>query len=131
MSRRCSEQVVLGSLVAFILWATPVWSQRAVITGRVTDAESNAGVVAAQVRVPGTTFGTVTHTDGTFRLVGVAAGPVTLRALRLGYLELTKTLTVPDSGTVTVDFALSASKVQLDQVVITAAGTSNANAKRA
>jgi TonB-linked SusC/RagA family outer membrane protein len=124
MSRRRSEQVVLGSIVAFTLWATPVWSQRAVITGRVTDAESNAGVVAAQVRVPGTTLGTVTHTDGTYRLVGVAAGPVTLRALRLGYLELTKTITVPDSGTVTVDFVLSASKVQLDQVVITAAGTS-------
>jgi len=124
MSRRRSEQVVLGSIAAFILWATPVWSQRAVITGRVTDAESNAGVVAAQVRVPGTTFGTVTHTDGTFRLVGVPAGSVTLRALRLGYLELTKPITVPDSGTVTVDFALSASKVQLDQVVITAAGTS-------
>jgi TonB-linked SusC/RagA family outer membrane protein len=124
MSRRRSEQVVLGSIAAFTLWATPVWSQRAVITGRVTDAESNAGVVAAQVRVPGTTFGTLTHTDGTFRLVGVPAGAVTLQALRLGYLELTKTITVPDSGTVTVEFALSASKVQLDQVVITAAGTS-------
>ncbi len=121
----------LATLVAGLALALPASAQQAstgTITGRVTDAASGRPLQDVQVRLVGGTTGTITAADGTFRLAGVAAGAVQVRAQRLGYLAFTRSGTVTAGGTLTVDFALTAAATQIDQVVIT--GTGEAQRKR-
>jgi TonB-dependent SusC/RagA subfamily outer membrane receptor len=77
-----------------------------------------------QIRVEGTGFGVLTHTDGTYRLTGLKPGPVTVRALRLGFQANAQTATVPETGAIAVDFVLTATATTLDQVVVQATGES-------
>jgi len=94
------------------------------ITGRVTDRATQAGIGDAQVLVVGTTRGARTNDTGQYRLPGVAAGPVRIRVLRLGYEAETRTVDVDANGTATADFALGATATRLDQVVVSATGES-------
>lgn len=103
-------------------WCPAVARAQGVVTGRVIDTASNAPIPDVQIRVEGTTFGTATKTDGTYRLTGLKPGPVTLRALRLGFQSLTHPATVPEAGSVAVDFALTLAASTLDQVVVQATG---------
>ncbi len=121
MTRQRTRQLVLVCTAAVGI-CSPAWAQRAIVVGRVTDTATNTGIPDAQVRVTGTTLGTSTRADGTYRLAGLHTGSITLSALRLGYVASNKTVTVPDTGTLTVDFALTQSKVELDQIVVTATG---------
>lgn len=97
-------------------------AQTGTITGRVTDRATTQPLVGVQIRVLGTTMGTIAGQDGTFRLPGVPAGPVQLRAIRIGYTAATVPLTVTAGGTATADFALEAAAASLDVVTVTATG---------
>ena len=97
-------------------------AQRGTITGHVTDAVTHAGVGDVQIRIAGSSIGTLSREDGTFRLIVTKPGATTLQALRLGFQAQTRVGTVPDSGTVTADFALSAAATTRDQVVVQATG---------
>lgn len=92
------------------------------ITGRVTDAASQQPLVGAAISVVGTTRGTLVNPDGTYRIAGVPAGTVQLRAQRIGYQASVRPVTLPSGGTVTADFALAATAVTLSEVVTTATG---------
>lgn len=92
------------------------------VSGTVTEAGTSAPVSNAQVTIAGTTIGTLTGADGRFTLRGVPAGAVTVRAARIGYAESTKPVTVPQGGTVTVDFGMTRVAVNLSTVVTTATG---------
>jgi TonB-linked SusC/RagA family outer membrane protein len=97
-------------------------AQTGVVIGRVVDASSKAPVPSAEVRVVNTTIGAPTGSDGRYRIQGVPAGSVQVRAVRLGFAPQVQTVTVPAGDTVTADFALGATQVTLDQVVVTATG---------
>src|SRR5205814_2117876 len=78
---------------------------------------------AAQVQIVGTTRGAVTAEDGRYRLTGVPAGSAQLRVLRIGYRATTQPITVTAGQTTTADVALEASAVSLEQMVVSATGT--------
>ncbi|HEU6453750.1 MAG TPA: SusC/RagA family TonB-linked outer membrane protein [Gemmatimonadaceae bacterium] len=99
------------------------------ITGRVVDAATGQPVPTAQINIVGTTLGALTNDNGTFTVPRVPAGAVNVRAARIGYRPATKPATVTASDTVTVSFQLSATSVQLDQVVVT--GTAGNQVRRA
>lgn len=94
----------------------------ATITGRVLDRSSQRPLEAAQVRLVGTQRGGSSDATGIYRITGVPAGDVQVVAQRIGYAPVTRTLSVPATGTVTLDFTLVISATQLDQVVVTATG---------
>ncbi|MDB4884197.1 MAG: TonB-dependent outer membrane protein SusC/RagA [Gemmatimonadetes bacterium] len=94
----------------------------ATITGRIVDRASQRPLEAAQVRVTGTQRRTASDAAGAYRIAGVSPGEVQIVAQRIGYAPVTRTVSVPASGTVTVDFSLVTSATQLDQVVVTATG---------
>jgi hypothetical protein len=77
-------------------------NQQVVVTGTVTDADTGAPVVAAEI-IGGGHFGT-TGNDGTFQIQLTAGSPVSLEARRTGYESTTRTVT-PTSGT-PVNFTL-------------------------
>jgi TonB-linked SusC/RagA family outer membrane protein len=108
------------------VWLVPITAlaQQGTISGKVIDQAANTPVPSAQVFIVGTTRGALTSDKGEYVLRGVAPGTVTLRATRLGYKAATQTVTVPESGTVTADFALTSTPSKLDEIVVSASGES-------
>jgi TonB-linked SusC/RagA family outer membrane protein len=106
------------------VWLAPATAlaQQGTITGKVTDQATNSPVPSAQVQIVGTTRGALTTDEGVYTLRNVAAGTVTLRALRIGYKASVQTVTVPASGSITVDFALGSTPSKLDEIVVSATG---------
>lgn len=92
------------------------------ITGHVIEWANREPIASAQVRIVGSTRGTLTRDDGSFRLTGIPVGEVQLRALRIGYGAQTVTVTVTANAEATADFELSPTATQLDVVTVTASG---------
>ncbi|MFL5582113.1 MAG: carboxypeptidase-like regulatory domain-containing protein [Gemmatimonadaceae bacterium] len=91
------------------------------IVGRVVDAGSGQALAGVDVSVVGAQRGTLSASDGTFRIPGVPAGPVQLQARRIGYQTTGASLAVPASGSASVELAMGAASAQLSQVVVTGA----------
>ena len=106
------------------VWLVPTmaFAQQGTISGRVVDKATNNPVPSAQVTIVGSTRGALTSDKGEYTLRGVNAGPLTLRATRLGYAATTQAVTVTASSTVTVDFALASTPLKLDEIVVSATG---------
>lgn len=91
------------------------------ITGRVTSAGGRP-LSDTRVQVIGTMLGAMSGADGSYRLAGVPAGAVQVRAIRLGFASQMKPVTLAAGSSVTVDFELAEAATKLDEVVITATG---------
>ena len=90
------------------------------IEGRVTIRGSVAPLVGATISVEGTDLVTRSDSLGRYLLLRVTPGPHVVLARRLGYAPVRLSVTVPTTGTVTLDFAFAASALQLDQLIVTA-----------
>lgn len=114
--------VLAGPAIILLPAASIAAQATGTVAGRITDAENGQPIVAAQVTIAGTQIGRATGDDGRFSLTGIKAGIVTVTVRRIGYAQQTRTITVGQSGTVTVDVALAKSSVSLTGVVVTALG---------
>lgn len=104
-------------------WSAPVNAQSTgVIRGRVVEAASQRGISDVQVTVVGATLGAVTNANGEFVISTAPPGTAQLIVRRIGYGRRLQAVTVPQSGTVTVNFELSTVASQLDAVVVTGTG---------
>jgi TonB-linked SusC/RagA family outer membrane protein len=101
----------------------------ATVTGTVVDADTHQPVAGAQITVVGTTIGAVTDGDGHYRLDGIPAGAVTIRARRIGYGSSDRTVKLGDGENATVDFSLGTLVSALDAVIVT--GTAGGTQMRA
>ena len=88
------------------------------IAGRVIDSSTRQPLSGVAVFVEGTQRGTVTASDGTYRLSGVPEGARAIRARRIGYQPELRNITVGSGATATVDFALVSSPSFLNEVVV-------------
>jgi TonB-linked SusC/RagA family outer membrane protein len=108
---------------SLLSYAGPAAAQDAgIITGRVVDAASQVPIPLAQIQLVGTTRGTITGDDGTYRMAGVRPGQYQIRALRIGFQASARPVEVTSGGTTSVDFALAQAAISLEQVVTTATG---------
>ena len=121
---RIPSRAWLGTLSLGLLLAstTAARAQQAIVTGRVTEAGAGQPVPDVQVFVVGTTLGALTNQDGRYTIRGVPAGSQQVRAVRIGFAESKKPVTVVAGQTATVDFALTKSIISLKEVVTTATG---------
>lgn len=92
------------------------------ITGRVVDQGAGAGIPGVQVTILGTNVGATTNDEGRYTIRGAPAGAITLRAIRIGYEETKKAVTVAAGQSNTADVSMRAAPVNLSPVVTTAAG---------
>src|SRR5688572_15847798 len=121
-----SSVVVLATLA--LLGPTTLDAQQtATVRGRVTEAGSGRGIADAQVVVAGTRVATATNADGQYTLTMVPVGSRSLTARRLGFQSVTRVVEVTDG--MTADFALNASAVNLNEVVVTGTGTATGKRK--
>ena len=100
-----------------------------VISGTVTDASTKAGIVGATVTYSGSggTDTTPTTTGGAYSFTNVPAGTYTVSVSATGYTgQTSSTLTVTAGGSVTQNFALTASTTILSVVETFGAANSGA-----
>jgi TonB-linked SusC/RagA family outer membrane protein len=126
--RRVHAAVAAALALSLILPAATARAQQpsptGTLTGQVTDQGTRGPLADVQVGIVGTQRGTRTAADGSFRITGIPAGPVQIRANRVGYVAVTRAVVVPAEGSARLDIALAAIAASLDQVVITATGES-------
>jgi TonB-linked SusC/RagA family outer membrane protein len=106
-------------LLLFVFSASIVFAQTGVITGKVVD-ETNQPLPGATVTVKGTQQGAGTDANGNFRLTGVS-GNVILHVTFVGYQASEKSVNA--SGNVTVNFNLTTTLNDLNEVVVIGYGT--------
>ncbi|MDQ6926121.1 MAG: TonB-dependent receptor plug domain-containing protein [Candidatus Eremiobacteraeota bacterium] len=70
------------------------------VDGRVTDAGSGRPLENAQVSITGTTLGAITNSAGAYRINGVPARALELRARLVGFRPATRPVTVVAGGAV-------------------------------
>ncbi|HWC06374.1 MAG TPA: SusC/RagA family TonB-linked outer membrane protein [Gemmatimonadota bacterium] len=113
--------------LAFLIILPTTLLAQATVQGTVSD-RTGEPLVGAQVQIEGTDQGAVTDGNGTYVITGAPTGSVVLQAIYLGYRTERQSAALV-AGTNTVDFAMSASPIELDAIVVT--GTAGAVQKRA
>ncbi|HXC24569.1 MAG TPA: TonB-dependent receptor plug domain-containing protein, partial [Gemmatimonadaceae bacterium] len=93
-----------------------------IMSGRVTDSASGAGLGGASVKVEGTKLSTVTSDSGHFTLKDVPIGDQVLSVKLFGYRPAERTVTVVDSERTTVHIVMVPVPTVLSGVVTTAVG---------
>lgn len=96
--------------------------QAGLIQGQVTEEGTGRPLTGIQVRVMDTNLGSLTNDQGRYRITGVPAGDLSLRAEGLGYRTVTREVTLQSGQTLEVDFELPISAIQMDEVVAVAYG---------
>lgn len=118
----------MGLVFLLAFTALQAQAQEVVVTGKVTDAETQQGLPGASVRVVGTTNGTVTDVDGNFSLSVSASGVVKIEISFVGYATATADVQVSNGSTAPINVALKAEYSALDEVVVV--GSTLKSAKR-
>jgi TonB-linked SusC/RagA family outer membrane protein len=108
------------AVLAALAMPSALLAQTRVLTGRVVDAASRAGVPGAVVAVSGSSVITQANLDGQFRLT-IPVTEVLLSVRGLGFRR--ETVRIP-SSTQTIDIPLVREAAQLSEVVVTGAATS-------
>jgi TonB-linked SusC/RagA family outer membrane protein len=116
---------LLASLVALGAPATASAQGSATVQGTVTDSVGQRPIAGVQVVVAGTTRGTLTDDAGRYVIRNVPAGPLTVRAQRLGFAAQEQRVTAAAGETATADFFMRAVATMLSEVVVTGYGTSS------
>jgi len=116
-----SAKVLAITLAAALSIAAPAAAQQATLTGRVTSA-GGTPLSEARVAIVGTTLQVLTNAEGRFTIRGITPGAVEVRVFRLGYTEQKKPITITAGSSPTLDFAMLASAVNMDEFVVTATG---------
>ncbi len=110
---------VAVAFAGIVVAAAPAASaQTGTVSGRVTDAKTSQPVADALISVEGSNQGTKTRVDGTYR-IELSAGQHVIRAIRIGYIPISVSLSVSSSATSSQDFSLIRAPLDLDQVVVT------------
>jgi hypothetical protein len=102
---------------SFVFVTSMVWAQERVVSGRVTAQEDGSSLPGVNVLLRGTTNGTVTDTDGNFKLSVPATGG-TLDFSFIGFA--TESVEIGERSV--VDMAMVPDTKQLTEVIVTAQG---------
>lgn len=121
-SSRFLPATVLSVLTALLLLPSSALAQEGAVAGRVVDAQDQEPIGGAQVFLPGTGIGTITDSNGQYRLTAVPAGEQQVRVQVLGYRSATRNVDVSAGATATLNFALEVSAVSMEEMVVTATG---------
>jgi TonB-linked SusC/RagA family outer membrane protein len=111
--------VTLGALAVLPSLAAAQAAQSGTIVGRITDTRTGDAIASVRVQVEATRLIGTTGPDGRFRIANVPAGTQTILVLRLGYASARRSVAVTAGQEASVEIALQASAVSLDQVVVT------------
>ena len=110
--------------VILVTWATDVMAQQAVLSGKITDAESGQPLRGATVQIIETKQGAYSDTKGEYRIKKLSNGSYTVRFSYVGYeTKLVEKIAIQGQGefTVTLDVMLSVTQKSANEIVVEAA----------
>jgi TonB-linked SusC/RagA family outer membrane protein len=112
--------ILKGGLIAVIFFASAltVFGQEAVVSGKVISTDDNSPMPGVNVVVKGTTNGTVTDTNGEYKIS--VSGNGTLIFSFIGMV----TQEVQVQGRTTIDIQMTIDATELNEIVVTALGIS-------
>ena len=117
-------KIIKSTLFLFLLTLTAtVFSQNS-LSGKVTDAKESKPLEGAIVYIPDLKVGSLVHADGSYQIDRLPGGTFLVQIRYIGYSQELKTVNI--NGKTTIDFAVTASGIETQEVVIT--GTSLAKA---
>lgn len=90
-----------------------------VIEGTVTLSGSSLPLAEVQITLVGANRGARSDEKGAYRISAVAPGTYVVRAQRIGYTSITRSVTVGTGQTVRADFALREAALSLEALVVT------------
>jgi TonB-linked SusC/RagA family outer membrane protein len=114
------RSTLLLLILAVLAMPATLLAQTRVLTGRVIDASSRAGVPGAVISISGTNLVTQANTDGQFRL-SIPLSEVTISVRGLGFRRENVRVLSTQS---TIEVPLVREAAQLSEVVVTGAATS-------
>lgn len=97
-------------------------AQQATLTGRITDGSNGQAIAEVQVMVVGTNQSGFTNIEGRYMVRGVVPGALTIRALRLGYADVTREVSVLAGQTTVTDFTMDPVPLSLTGMIVTTTG---------
>jgi TonB-linked SusC/RagA family outer membrane protein len=109
--------VVFAALALFL--PTAVTAQTGSLRGQVVDAVTQRPVGGAQIEIVDARRGGLTNTSGQYLILNVPVGEHEVRVQFIGFATVTQTVTVTSGEAAVLDFELSQSALQLDQIVVT------------
>ena len=121
-SKRLRRLAISAVTTALLTTAAAVAGAQGTLTGTVTTQPGGTPLQEARILILGTSRVGSTGPDGKYTIPGVPAGTAEIRVIRVGYQEQKKSVRILDGQTATLDFAMSATVVQLQEVVTTATG---------
>ncbi len=90
------------------------------LAGRVTDRQSGAAVVGANILLKGTTLGASTDVDGYYFIINVPPGAYEVAVSCIGYNRMTYRSSIQVDRTTTLDVRMASASVDMEEVVIQA-----------
>lgn len=117
-----------SSMAALALCATPAFAGE--ITGIVVDETNTVALQSATISIEELGRQVVAERDGRYRIVDLPAGTYTLVARYVGVPPVRQQVVVPESATVTADFALGGEDANVILVVGQAANQSSALSRK-
>lgn len=105
-------------LLLALCFSAATFAQDKIISGKISDSKDGTPVVGASVVPKGSTKGTSTGNDGSFR-INVPDGTTTLVISSVGYINKEVDIT----GTTSANVVLDASNLDLNEVVVVGYGT--------
>ena len=110
-------------VLVVLLWPSSAAAQTGTIAGTITEEATGEALPGVNVVLAGTTQGTATDAQGTYRIEGLGPGAYTVRATFVGYGEVNEDVEVTAGETTTVDLALQQQQMGLDELVVVGYGT--------
>src|SRR5262245_24058904 len=102
--RRVRHTLLVATLVGSSLSGQlSAQTSQGTVTGRITDAATGLAIPAVQLSVVGTTVGAQSNDKGEYTLRSVRSGAVEIRALRVGYAEQRKSVTIAAGQSTTLN----------------------------
>ena len=119
--------ILNGSIAATLTLAvmfspSRVEGQTGSLAGQVVALGTNAPLEAAQISIVGQQMGSLTNAQGRFIILNVPVGTHTVRAELLGYAAQNTQVTVTGGASISVDFQLEITALELEGVIVTALG---------
>ena len=114
-------------VITFLLLTVFAWSQKATLSGYITDGNNGEALIGAKIFIPSTKQGAITNTYGFYSLT-LPVGKYTVEYRYASYLTVTKEIDL--SKDITLNIELGSSVNNLNEVEISAKKGENVNSAK-
>ena len=117
VSRLAATVLAAAASLLLLPGSAAAMQAQGIVTGVVTDEDTQRPLFGVQVYVPDSQLGTVTNQEGRF-LLNLPLGEHVLRAEQIGYSSVEQSITVVADEAMAVDFAMASVAIDLDEIVV-------------